>query len=59
MIGAFLETAHPAKFVEVVEHILQEKINIPAKLMAFAAKEKVAFQVPVDAEAVKRVLQEK
>lgn len=59
VIGAFLETAHPAKFVEVVEHILQEKINIPAKLMAFAAKEKVAFQVPVDAEAVKRVLQEK
>lgn len=34
-IGIFLETAHPAKFKNVVEAIVEEKINIPSKLAAF------------------------
>lgn len=34
-IGIFLETAHPAKFKNVVETIVEEKINIPSKLAAF------------------------
>ncbi|CAL4042480.1 Threonine synthase [Buchnera aphidicola (Tetraneura ulmi)] len=31
--GLFLGTAHPAKFKETVENILQEKINIPKSLL--------------------------
>ncbi len=33
----FLETAHPAKFKEVMENILQQPINVPSKLAAFAS----------------------
>lgn len=33
--GIFLETAHPAKFLETVESIIGEKIAVPAKLQAF------------------------
>lgn len=33
--GVFLETAHPAKFLEKVERIIGEKVEIPAKLQAF------------------------
>ena len=39
-VGVLLETAHPAKFVEVVEDVLKEKIVIPEKLEAFNKKEK-------------------
>lgn len=38
--GIFLETAHPAKFLETVENILDKKIEIPAKLQAFMKGEK-------------------
>lgn len=39
-VGVFLETAHPAKFLETVEDILNEKIEIPAKLQEFMKGEK-------------------
>ena len=29
--GIFLETAHPAKFLETVEGIIGDKVEIPAK----------------------------
>ncbi len=38
--GIFLETAHPAKFLETVESIIGEKVEIPAKLQAFMKGEK-------------------
>lgn len=34
-IGVFLETAHPAKFKETVESIIDDEVAIPAKLAAF------------------------
>lgn len=34
-IGVFLETAHPAKFKETVESIIENEVAIPAKLAAF------------------------
>jgi len=52
-IGVLLETAHPAKFVEVVENVLKEKIEIPEKLAAFNKKEKQSVEFPVDFELVK------
>ena len=39
-VGVLLETAHPAKFVEVVEDVLKEQIEIPEKLEAFNKREK-------------------
>lgn len=38
--GVFLETAHPGKFRETVEHSLGEKIILPKKLSAFLDGEK-------------------
>ena len=39
-IGVFLETAHPAKFLETVEGMIGEKVDIPAKLQEFLKREK-------------------
>jgi threonine synthase len=40
-VGVFLETAHPAKFKETVEEIIQpEKIELPTKLEEFLKGEK-------------------
>lgn len=39
-VGVFLETAHPAKFLETVESIIGEKVAIPAKLQEFMKGEK-------------------
>ena len=44
--GVFLETAHPAKFLDDVERILDSKIDIPARLAALQNKEKVAVLMP-------------
>ena len=38
--GVFLETAHPAKFLETVEDIIADKVTIPAKLQEFMKGEK-------------------
>lgn len=38
--GVFLETAHPAKFLDTVESIIGGKVEIPAKLQAFMKGEK-------------------
>lgn len=38
--GVFLETAHPAKFLETVEKIIGEKVEIPARLKEFMKGEK-------------------
>ena len=55
-IGVLLETAHPAKFVEVVEDVLKEKIEIPEKLETFNKKEKQSVEFPVDFELMKQFL---
>lgn len=52
-IGVVLETAHPAKFVEVVENILPHKIEIPEKLMAFMKKEKASTLCDAEYEQIK------
>jgi len=55
-VGVLLETAHPAKFVEVVEDVLKEKIEIPEKLEAFNKKDKQSVEFPADFEQVKQFL---
>ncbi len=55
-VGVLLETAHPAKFVEVVEDVLKEKIMIPEKLEAFNKKEKQSLEFPMEFELLKSYL---
>ena len=45
--GVILETAHPSKFLEDVELILDDKILVPQALLDLANKEKHAVNMPV------------
>ncbi len=46
--GIFLETAHPAKFLETIENIIEEKIEIPQKLREFMKGEKQSIDLSKD-----------
>ena len=41
----FLETAHPTKFLDVVEDVIQQKQELPAQIKAVIDKEKVAISI--------------
>lgn len=43
--GVFLETAHPAKFLEKVEEITETKVEIPAPLKAFMQGVKQSIEI--------------
>ena len=51
--GIILETAHPAKFIDDVEDILQMKIEIPERLAKLANKEKSAISMNTDYDEFK------
>ena len=44
-IGVFLETAHPVKFLDVVESTLPVKVEIPEQIKKVIDKEKVALKI--------------
>lgn len=46
--GVFLETAHPAKFKETVEEIINDEVAIPAKLQEFMKGTKQSVQMSKD-----------
>jgi threonine synthase len=54
--GLFIETAHPAKFPEVVEPIIGQKIPVPARLEAFFAGKKESVGLSASFEALKQFL---
>ncbi|POY39139.1 threonine synthase [Solitalea longa] len=54
--GVFLETAHPCKFINVVEDTLGEKVDIPAKLEGLLSKEKVAVSLENNYDQLKELL---
>ncbi len=43
--GIFLETAHPVKFLNVVEPIINETIDLPKQIMEVIGKEKVSIKI--------------
>jgi threonine synthase len=55
-VGIFLETAHPAKFNEVVEKVLARPINIPERLNEFIKREKSAIKMSADFNEFKSML---
>lgn len=57
--GIFLETAHPAKFLETVESIIGDKVEIPAKLQAFMKGSKQRVPMTKDFEAFKAFLMQR
>ncbi|GLR02550.1 threonine synthase [Vibrio hyugaensis] len=54
--GLFLCTAHPAKFKEVVDDILQSDIDLPAPLAKHAVMELLSEDLDADFDALKQVL---
>jgi threonine synthase len=54
-LGVFLETAHPAKFLDTVNEVIGE-IEIPERLAAYLDKIKVSIPIASDYEALKEVL---
>lgn len=55
-VGVFLETAHPAKFLETMEDILGEKVTIPEKLQEFMKGEKQSVSMENDLDELKSIL---
>lgn len=55
-IGVFLETAHPAKFLDVVEPIIDKKVDIPQRLQDYIDREKVAIEIEADLKQLEEVL---
>ena len=54
--GVFLETAHPAKFLETVEKIIGVKVEIPAKLQEFMKGEKQSIALSKEFDGFKSYL---
>ncbi len=57
-IGVFLETAHPAKFKDVVEESIGDTIELPARLQEFMNREKKSIQMDAGFESLKGFLME-
>jgi threonine synthase len=44
-LGVFLETAHPIKFLDVVEHLLDLKLPVPKQIESVLDKEKISVKI--------------
>lgn len=54
--GIFCETAHPAKFKDTVEAVIETTVDIPARLAAFMQGEKQSIPMSKDFPAFKQYL---
>ena len=54
--GIFLETAHPVKFYDVVEPVINKKVPIPESLQPLLQKEKKSILMNADFESLKDFL---
>jgi len=57
-VGVFFETAHPAKFGDVVEETIHTKIDIPARLQEYVDKTKVSIEINNSYEELLAVFEE-
>jgi threonine synthase len=55
-VGVFLETAHPAKFKDVVEETLAQQVEIPAGLQKFLTQAKRSIRMERDFTSFKEYL---
>ena len=54
--GVFLETAHPAKFLDTVESVIGKKVVVPDTLKAFMNGKKQSVELPANFEVFKTYL---
>lgn len=54
--GLFVETAHPVKFYDVVEPVIEEKIPLPSAVLEMMDKYKVTTKMDVDYSFLKEFL---
>ena len=54
--GIFLETAHPVKFYDVVEPVINAKVPLPEGMLAIMKKSKVSVRIDADYEDLKTYL---
>jgi threonine synthase len=54
--GVVLGTAHPSKFLDVIEPVINRKVEVPERLASLADKEKEAKLMGVDFEGFKDFL---
>lgn len=55
-LGLFLETAHPAKFIDTVEKYTNTTVEIPTRLQKFAEGTKQTVAINADYSALKEIL---
>lgn len=55
-VGIFLETAHPAKFLDTIEIAIGEKIDVPGKLKTFMAGKKQTINLSKNFDEFKAFL---
>jgi threonine synthase len=55
-VGMFLETAHPVKFYDVVEPIIQQKIALPDEVNKLIKKKKISVKIAAEYEELKEYL---
>lgn len=55
-LGLFLETAHPAKFIDTVERYTGKRVEIPARLQKFAEGTKQTVKIKADYTELKNRL---
>jgi threonine synthase len=55
-VGFFIETAHPAKFAEIVENVIDKEITLPPNLARFADGIKQTVELSATFEAFKEIL---
>jgi threonine synthase len=55
--GIFLETAHPVKFYDVVEPVIQQKIPIPEPVQLQLSEEKKSTKIAAESLLVKEFLE--
>jgi threonine synthase len=56
LTGIFLETAHPAKFIDVVEATIPVKVTIPDNLQQAMSRRKESIEMAADYEELKNFL---
>jgi threonine synthase len=56
--GVFLATAHPAKFREVVEPVIGQKVELPQALQEAIARPRHSIRMPADYAALNELLRQ-
>lgn len=57
-LGMFLETAHPVKFYDVVEPVLQQRLELPPSVQSIMNLEKKATRIPAQYDALRAFLEQ-